>query len=189
MNTILINKNKKFYLDNNYTFIVREGKVTTRNITANGKVTVCEICLKKGDLILNYFEFFKKNELASKSEIDLEIEALEDTILEKISISSKDILNQYYLKILDQLTNKTTLDFLYQIYPTKGYILSQLKLYGNENGIIVKKEVKVEDFNIGKTQFYKNYSELLNDKYLIEKEGKIYLNLKKINEYLLEIEK
>lgn len=188
MKTILINKHKKHYLEKNEALIIKEGKITTRNITSNGKIIINEICLKKGDLILNYLEFFKKNELISKQELELEIEALEDSILEKMFMTQSELVNKFHEKILSQLLNKTALDFLYQMYNTKGYILSKLKRYSNIKGWIIKKEVKVEDFNIGRTQFYKNYSELLADKYIREENGRIYLNLQKIDKYLLEIE-
>lgn len=83
---------------------------------------------------------------------------------------------------------KAKIEFLYQLYDTKGYILVMLKEYSDFKGELNKKIIKLENFNIGKSQFYKIFQELKLKKYIKEKDEKIYLNLCKIEEYISKLE-
>lgn len=74
------------------------------------------------------------------------------------------------------------------MYDTKGYILVKLKTYACKRGVLNKKSVKPEYFNIGKTQFYKIFKEIKKEDYVLEKEDNIHLNISKIDEYLSKLE-
>lgn len=87
-------------------------------------------------------------------------------------------------KIITQLIKKSTIKFLQNIYDPKGYILSVLKLYANDQGSIVKTEVSYENFNMSKSQYYLKLKELKEEKYIEEKNHLWKLNLEKIDNYL-----
>lgn len=182
--TITLNKKDRYFLDGKF-FIVKKGKLISRDILETGKIITNENCLKEGELIGNFFEFLPKNNLMVP-EVDIEVEALEDeTILEEFKFSSSDILKNIYLeKIISQLIKKSMIKFFYQLYDTKGYIMAILKLYADNNGKILKSEINYENFNISRSQFYLIYSNLKKEKFIFEKEAVVYLDLSKINDYL-----
>lgn len=180
---IKLSPHEKFYLDDKF-FLVKKGKVIAKDILANGKVISNENCLREGELIGNFFNFLNCDSISIPS-IDIEVEALENSILEEFKFSEIDILNNIvFEKILSQLIKKSTIKFLSHLYDKKGYILAVLKLYANSKGIIPKKEIRYENFNIGRSQFYAIYSNLKEEKFLNEDKNIIYLNLDKINIFL-----
>lgn len=184
-NTIVLNRHDRYYLDGKF-YIVKKGKLISRDILETGKVITNENFLKKGEMIGNFFEFLPQNNMMLP-EIDIEVEALEDdTVLEEFNFCSKDIFqNIYFEKIIIQLIKKSMIKFFYQLYDTKGYIMAILKLYANGEGIIAKKEINYENFNISRSQFYLIYSKLKKEKYITEIGKKIQLNLTKIDDYLM----
>lgn len=185
---IHLKAHKKYYLLEDKFFIVKSGKVVTKSIAANGKVISNNTCLREGELVFNCFKFLSNGEM-NFPEIQMEIEALEETTLEEFVFCKKGIVNnEIYKNVFLHLVQKVAIELLYQLYDTKGYILMILKLYANSKGIFNKKEIKPENFNVGKTQFYKIYLHLKNEEYLIEEHGEVYLNLLKIDNYLLELE-
>lgn len=178
-----LSSNEKYYLDGRF-FLITKGKVITKDILANGKIISNESCLREGELVGNFFNI-SSNFNVNLPEIDVEVEALEETTLEEFKFSKKDILkNTVFEKMLSQLIKKSIIKFLYQLYDSKGYILAILKLYANSDNEIPKKEISYENFNISKSQFYLIYSKLKKENYIIEEKNLVKLNIEKINEYL-----
>ena len=182
--TITLNKKDRYFLDGKF-FLVKKGKLISRDILETGKIITNENCLKEGELIGNFFEFLPENNLMIP-EVDIEVEALEDgTILEEFNFSSSDVLKNVYLeKIITQLIKKSMIKFFYQLYDTKGYIMAILKLYADNNGKIFKHEINYENFNISRSQFYLIYANLKKEKFIFERESVVSLDLNKINDYL-----
>ncbi|MGL5209346.1 hypothetical protein [Cetobacterium sp.] len=182
-----LRSNEKYYLDGRF-FLITKGKVITKDILASGKIISNENCLREGELIGNFFNISSNSNL-KLPEIDIEVEALEETTLEEFKFSKKEILNNtIFEKMLSQLIKKSIIKFLYQLYDSKGYILAILKLYANSNNEIPKKEISYENFNISKSQFYLIYSKLKKEKYVTEDKNIIKLDIEKINEYLNHLE-
>ncbi|MEG0235846.1 MAG: hypothetical protein RR523_04755 [Cetobacterium sp.] len=180
---IKLNPREKYYLDGKF-FLIRKGKVITKDILPNGKIISNENCLREGEIIGNFFNFLKC-EYLSVPEIDIEVEALEKSILEEFNFSQLDIVgNVIFEKMLSQLIKKSTIKFLYQLYDKKGYILAILKLYANSEGRIPKKEINYENFNISKSQFYALFSKLKQEKFLEEEKNEIILDVNKIDSFL-----
>lgn len=178
-----LSSNEKYYLDGRF-FLITKGKVITKDILASGKIISNENCLREGELVGNFFNI-SSNFNVNLPEIDVEVEALEETTLEEFKFSKKDILkNTVFEKMLSQLIKKSIIKFLYQLYDSKGYILAILKLYANSDNEIPKKEISYENFNISKSQFYLIYSKLKKENYIIEEKNLVKLNIEKINEYL-----
>ncbi|MGL5903661.1 MAG: hypothetical protein ACRCZO_13345 [Cetobacterium sp.] len=181
--TIAIKKGEYYFLDDKF-FIVKKGKVLARDILASGKVIPNEHYFSEGEVIGNFFKFVKDERLTVPN-VDIEIEALRDSELEEFSFSKTQLVeNIFFERIITQLIKKSTIKFLENLYDSKGYILSILKLYANSEMEIEKKEVSFENFNMSKSQYYSKISELKKENY-IEEDGKIWrLNLEKIDEYL-----
>lgn len=180
---IRLNPSEKYYIDGKL-FLIKKGKVITKYILPNGKIISNENCLREGEIIGNFFSFLKCNYF-SVPEVDVEVEALENSLLEELKFSELELLNNCVVeKMLSQLIKKSIIKFLYQLYDKKGYILAILKMYVDSKGRIPKKEIKYENFNISKSQFYAIFSKLKEDKFLKEKENEIILNLKKIDSFL-----
>lgn len=177
---IILNPNEKYYLDGKF-FLVKKGKIITKDILPNGKIISNENCLREGEIIGNFFNFLKC-ECLSIPEVDIEVEALEQSILEEFKFPQLD--NYIFEKMLSQLIKKSTIKFLYHLYDKKGYILAVLKLYADSDGKIPKKEINYENFNVSKSQFYVLFSKLKQDKFLKEEKNKIILDIKKINSFL-----
>lgn len=184
MKKITLESYEKFSLSEDEIFILKEGKVITKSIAPSGKIISNNTCLKKGGILFNWFSFCNEED---NLELEIEVEALETSILEELKISKK-MDERIYRAMLFQLMRKNVIELQYQLYNTKGYILTTLKMYACEKGILSKKSVKPEYFNIGKTQFYKIYKEIKEEGFLMEKRDKIYLDIIKIDEYLLELE-
>lgn len=183
-NTVILNKFDNYSLGGKF-FLIKKGKVISRDVLETGKVITNENYLKEGEIIGNFFDFLPQGNLLVP-EIDIEVEALEDnTILEEFNFCSKEITKNIYLeKMIIQLIKKSMIKFFYQLYDTKGYILAILKLSADDNGVIAKKEINYENFNISRSQFYFHYSNLKKENFIKEKDKNVYLNLDKINDYL-----
>lgn len=180
---IVLNPNEKYYLDGKF-FLIKKGKVITRDILPNGKIISNENCLREGEIVGNFFSFLKC-EYLSVPEVDIEVEALEKSVLEEFKFSQLEIMsNSTFGKMLSQLIKKSTIKFLYQLYDKKGYILAVLKLYADFEGKIPKKEINYENFNVSKSQFYAIFSKLKQDDFLKEEEKQIVLNIQKIDSFL-----
>lgn len=177
---IILKPHDKFSLLKGESFILKSGKLLTTSIFENGKIINNHTYLHAGEILFNWFDFYQEEDIP---EIEIEVEALEDSILEKINFFENKHLH-FYQTILLQLIKKSVLETQYYLYDTKGYILTILKKSSSSQGIISRKKIKAEHFNIGKTQFYKIYKEIKEEEFLLEKNGKLYLNLKKINDYL-----
>lgn len=180
---IKLNSSEKYYVDGRF-FLIKKGKVITKYILPNGKIISNENCLREGEIIGNFFNFLKCKYFFIP-EVDVEVEALEYSILEEFKFSESELLNNWiFEKMLSQLIKKSTIKFLYQLYDKKGYVLAILKMYVDSKGRIPKKEIKYENFNISKSQFYAIYSKLKEDKFLKEIEKEIILDIQKIDSFL-----
>lgn len=187
MSIITLNKRDRYYLDGKF-YIVKKGKAITRDILENGKVVTNENCLSSGEIIGNFFKLTNSTDIYIP-EIEVEVEALEDnTILERLEFNPNQLKSHaFFSKIVDQLVKKSLIKFFYQLYDTQGYILAILKLYNNDNGFILKKDITYENFNISRSQFYLILAKLKKEKYVLEVNDSIYLNLKKIDLYLASL--
>lgn len=183
MNNITLRRNEKYFLDEHF-LMIKKGKIVTRGILETGKVIANENCLEEGEIIGNFFNFLvEKSEMIPK--IGIEIEALEDNcVLEQFNLPNKIFEDFYFQKLLFQLIKKSIIMFLYHLYGKKGYILATMKLYVNEEGYIPKKNIKPENFNISRSQFYLLCGKLKEEKFFYEKNNKIYMNMQKIDKYL-----
>lgn len=59
MRTISLNKSERYFLDGKF-FLVKRGKVITRDILENGKIITSENSLKEGEVIGNFLIFYLK---------------------------------------------------------------------------------------------------------------------------------
>lgn len=184
MKKVVLQKYDKFFLEGNF-FLVKKGKVISREVLETGKAVSNENYIKEGEIVGNFFNFLSEKEKLVP-EVEIEVEALEnDTILEEFNLNTREIFNDKYIqKILDQLVKKSMIKFFYQIYDTKGYILIILKLCLNKEKYISKKEINYENFNISKSNFYLIYSKLKEEKFISERNNRIYLNVNKTDRYL-----
>ncbi|MGL5277748.1 MAG: hypothetical protein ACRC8M_01525 [Cetobacterium sp.] len=187
MKNVTIKKGENYFLDDKF-FIVKSGKVLSRDILSNGKVITNEHYFGEGEVIGNFFKFAKDYKLTIP-DIGIEILALKDSKLEEFDFSQNQLIeNTFFEKIITQLIKKSTIKFLEKLYDTKGYILSILKLYANHEMQVEKREISYENFNISKSQYYSKIAELKKEDYICES-GKIWqLNLGKIDEYLEKYE-
>lgn len=181
MKKIILKSYERYSLLEEEVFILKKGKVITKSIASTGKIINNNTFLKEGEILFNWFDFSDEE---NTLEIELEVEALENSILEKIEFfkTKNQVL---YQKMLFQLMRKNILEMQYHLYNTKGYILVTLKKFACDNGGLDKRIMKPEYFNIGKSQFYKIYKEIKEDGFLIEKNAKMYLEFDKIKEYLI----
>ena len=109
---IKLNPYEKFYLDEQF-FLVKKGKIITKDILPNGKIISNENCLRGGEIIGNFFNFLKCESLNIPN-IDIEIEALEETTLERLETFQLTTLNNsIFEKLLLHLIKKTTIKFLH----------------------------------------------------------------------------
>lgn len=185
MSSVVLEKNARLYLSEKF-YIINKGRIISRNILENGKIITNEFHLTCGDIIGNFFNLISNDNDIYIPEIDIEIESLENnTQLDLLSINIQELKgNPVLYKIIEHLIKKSLIKLFYHLYDTQGYILAILKLYNNENGFILKKDINYEDFNISRSQFYLIISKLKKEKFIIEVEDCIHLNLKKINLYL-----
>lgn len=183
MKVVNLSKNQRFLIDDEC-FLIKKGKVISKDILKNGKAVGHELFVTKGEVIGNFFSRLNKEE--NFELMSVEVEALEETELEEINIK-KDLVEEddSFKKILSQLSKRMLLKYYQELYDTKGYILAVLKFYAGKKRILNKKEIKYDRFsNISRSRFYKIYSELKNEEYLIEEGDILKLNSVKINQYL-----
>lgn len=182
MEKIILKPYERYSLLDAEVFIIKKGKVITKSIASTGKIINNNTFLKEGEILFNWFGFYNE-----ENTLEIEVEALEDSILEKIEFSNTKNQNLYQT-MLFQLMRKNILEIQYHLYNTKGYILATLKNFACDNGVLDKRIMKPEYFNIGKSQFYKIYKEIKESGFLIEQNEKIYLEVKKIKKYLKSLE-
>lgn len=183
MQEIFLKKSEKYCIDDKF-FLIKEGRVITKDVLANGKVIANECYLGEGEIIGNFFSFSTGR--IELPEIHIEVDALENTKLVEFEFSKNDILtNQTFGKVLKHLVQRSVIKFLYQLYDTKGYIMSILNLYADSKGVVNKKDINYENFNISRSQFYLLLLNMKKDGYLKESNNHIHLNLEKINSYLM----
>lgn len=184
MGEIILNKNEHYFLDSKF-FIIKSGRIATKEILETGKVITNEVHLSSGEIVGNFFKFLKISDFKIP-EMEIEVKSLEDeTVLEELVITEEKIKKDTYLKqLITVLLKKVLLKLIYHLYDTKGYILAVLKLQKNERDYIYKEDVHYENFNISKSQFYLAYKTLKKEKYILEINGKIFFNIKKVDNYL-----
>lgn len=187
---VILEKGEIFFLDGKF-FLIREGRVISRAILPNGRVISHENCFREGELVGNFFGFLENQLLDSRllvPEIEIQIEVLEnETVLEEISLTSRDIAQYKYLEIMIiQLIKTSLIKSLHLLYDSKRYILAVLKLHANEKGVILKNEVKYDNFNISRSQFYLLYSNLKKEEFIVEDRQFVKLNIKKVDKFLKE---
>ena len=56
MNIISLNKTERYYLDGKF-YIIKKGKIISRDILENGKILTYENYLTSGEVIGNFFRF------------------------------------------------------------------------------------------------------------------------------------
>ncbi|MGL4510840.1 hypothetical protein [Cetobacterium sp.] len=176
---VYLQKKETMFLEKKF-FIVKEGKVIIKNILENGEIIVNENCINKDEIAGNFLLLSSNNEFMLP-EVGTEVEAMEDSILEEIRISKKDLLNNLVLKkLIDQLIKSYTLNFLSHFYDTPKFLLILLKLYADSKGNLSKQDVHYENFNISKSQFYLILSKLKKGNFFKENKNNISLNLKRV---------
>lgn len=188
MKTIVLNKGDKRTLISEF-YSVKSGKLIARDVLENGKIIPHENYLQYGDIIGNFLTFFPvfSFEIIIPN-IKVELEALEDnTVIEEIELN-KDVIdsNPILSNIIKQLMKKYITKFFFQLYSRKAYILLILKLYQNERGFLLKSDINCENFNTSQSQFYKLYTELKEEKFIVENYNLIFLDNSKIDSYLSE---
>lgn len=186
MKSIGLSRGEKLIVDDKC-FLVRKGKVITKDLLKNGKAIGHELFITKGEVIGNFFSAVERDETEPQEIISIEVEALEDTELEEIIMKNCCFNEDPYLKkILLQLEKRTLMKYYQELFDTKGYILAVLKLHAGKKRELNKSEVRFDRFNnISRSQFYKLYSELREEHYFYEEDKKIIkLNSLKINKYL-----
>ena len=187
MGTIFLEKGERYFLNNKF-YLIKKGKISSKDILENGRIIANEDFLRTGEIIGNFFNFLPKKRITFP-EIEIEIEAVENSvILEEIKFPSGNSLSNGYLeKMLECLIKKAAIKFFYQLYDTKGYILAILKLYLNGNEFIKKEEIRYENFNISKSQFYLIFSALKKERFVLTINRKVFLDEKKIDSYLISL--
>ncbi len=183
---IKLKKYEKFYLDDGF-HIIRKGRVLVKDILPNGKIITNETILKEGEIIGNFFELLDLDNDGLILDIGIEMETLEETVLEPFSFSKKDLeANPILKKVIFQLIKKIAVKLLYQLYNKKGYLLTVLKFLADSEGKIIKKDIRYENINISKSQFYHLFSILKKEEFFKESNGIIALDLDKIETFLVE---
>lgn len=183
-NRIVLKKKERIFIDNRF-YIILKGSILAYDIFQNGKYLPKGGKFKEGDIIGNFFSL-KINNL-SLPEVSVEGVALEDdTILEEFKFNPEVFFSSTGVeKILFQLIKENLFKLFYQLYDKKRYILSVLRFYTDKSGKLSKEYVRFENFAISKSQFYSLLTELKKDKFILEKDNELFLNLKKVEKYLL----
>lgn len=83
MKLISLSKGEKLIIDDKC-FLVRKGKVITKDLLKNGRAIGHELFISKGEVIGNFFSAVERDETELQEIISIEVEALEDTELEEI---------------------------------------------------------------------------------------------------------
>lgn len=180
-----LSKKEKYLIDDKC-FLVKKGKVVTKDILKNGKAIGHELFIGKGEIIGNFFSSLDEDINKHLCLTLVEVEALEDTELEELVMLENLIKRNDDLKrILLQFSKRTVLKYYQELYDTKGYILAVLKLHAGKNKALSKTEVRFDRFaNVSRSQFYRIYSDLKKEGYIIEEKDEIKLQIIKINQYL-----
>lgn len=178
---LLLKKNQKKYVEDKF-YLIKKGKILTKDIFPNGKYVVNENYLKKGDIIGNLLNFYNLKDENIEKNSELEIKALENSILEEInfSLNKIDIVGN----VMEQLTRKVRSRLIFHKYSKEGYILAAMLSYGGEEGVIKKSDITYEDFNMSRSQFYLIFSKLKKDNFFTLENNSYILNKDKIYEYL-----
>lgn len=180
---LLLKKNQKKYVEDKF-YLIKKGKILTKDIFANGKYVANENYLKKGDIIGNLLNFYNLKDENIEKNSELEIKALENSILEEINFSLNKI--DIVENVMEQLTRKIRNRLVFHKYSKEGYILASMLSYGEEEGIIKKTDINYEDFNMSRSQFYLIFSKLKKENFFTLKENNYILNKDKIYQYLNE---
>lgn len=177
---------KEKYLIDDKCFIVKKGKVITKDILKNGKAVGHELFIGKGEVVGNFFSSFNEEDNKYLGLSLVEVEALEDTELEELVVLESLVKeNDELRKVMLQFAKRTILKYYQEMYDTKGYILAVLKFHAGKKKVLNKSEVRYDRFNnISKSQFYVVYSKLKEEEYIVEEDKNIKLNIIKINQYL-----
>lgn len=184
---IFLTKGERFYLGKDF-FIIKKGVIKLHYLFESGKILNNECFLKEDEVIGNYFLLDDNNQYFN-FEIEVEIEVLEDTILEKINVLQFEVFNSAAVKsCFFTLIKHLTKNFLQNILNSEKYILAIFKMNSNSSGEIPKTLIKFEHFNISKSNFYLIYNRLKEKKYFKERENKIILNMKKIDSKFQKLE-
>lgn len=183
MLTTSLRKNEKFFLENRF-YLIKRGSILLKKILENGKVISCENILKKDEIIGNFLTLSEANFLILP-EVEIEIEALEETIIEEVEISKIELNKNPILKrLLNQLVKQYIIKFIPYICDSMKLLLILLKINSDSNGIVDKKNIGYENLNMSRTRYYSILSIIKKEKFIKEDKKKIFLNLKKINEKL-----
>ena len=183
MKEVRIKAKDSMILENKF-YVIKKGKILVENIFPNGKVIANEHWLRTGEFVGDLLSYYHMKKI-EVPDIELEIKALEDTVLQEVDFDIEDIKNNKFMdKLLLSLMKIHIFQLLYHFYDTKGYILTLLKLYSDSNNVISKDEFNVEHFNISKSQYYNVFSKLKDKGYVKEEKKKIFLNVDKADEYL-----
>lgn len=165
--SLKLEKNESIFLEDDKVYTILSGKVSVRDVFANGKAVNNEMPLSKGDVIGNFFKICNVYQNITK-DIAIEIEAMEDTIL--IINSAEEMLENLkndtfgMLKnLIDQMLKKYLITICHHTYSKKGYILAVLLLHSDENGDVQKGMLNHEIFNLSRSQFFAAMSELKTD--------------------------
>lgn len=178
-----LRKNEKFFLENRF-YLIKRGSILLKKILENGKVISCENILKKDEIIGNFLTLSEANFL-KLPEVEIEIEALEETIIEEVEISKIELNKNPILKrLLNQLIKQYIIKFIPYICDSMKLLLILLKINSDSNGIVDKKNIGYENLNMSRTRYYSILSIIKKEKFIKEDKKKIFLNLKKINEKL-----
>lgn len=189
MKAINLKKKETVYLDENHIYMLEKGKLIIREVFVSGKIVSNECPIERGEIVGNLFSIFEVEEELTEG-MAIEIEALEDSVLTvanfgmDIDVIKKD-QNNIIGNMLRQILKKNLMNTFYHLYDKKGYILSVLRLYADSNGMISKKTINPEIFNLSRSQFYAVLSEIKNGDYIIESGDGYKLNKEAIKEYLL----
>lgn len=179
---MLLKKGDFLYLEDDF-FVVKDGQILIRYVLENGKVIVDEYYFGKGEIIGNFISML--NHKLAIPEIEIEMEALEDSKLEMIKFPYDELGENEILKKSFETLVKTFVEkLLFEIYDTSGYIMSVFKYYANERGEVSKKQLKYEYFKIGKSQYYLILAKLKYAGYFVEADKIITLNMEKVDKYL-----
>lgn len=188
MEKIILKKKNYRFLKKGEFFVVKKGKVLVRNVLESGKVVPNGYYFSTGDIVGNFFGFVKDERLLVPK-VEIELEALIETELEEIKFDESYLgENVIFEKLVSQFIKKSIVKFLEESYDSKGYILSIFMLCTNERMEVSKSEISYENFNMCKSKYYMKLSELKKENYIKENGNMWELNLKKINEYLKNIE-
>ena len=180
---ISLKKGEKIFLGNKF-YIINEGSILLKKILENGKIFSYENILKKDDIVGNFLILSEINFLVLP-EIEIEIEALEETLIEEIKFSKNDFNNNLiYKRVLNQLIKQYVIKFISYICDPIKVLLILLKINSDSSGVIDKKNVSYETFNMGRTQYYSILAMIKKENLIKEEKKKIILNLKKIEERL-----